>query len=72
MARRWPPDSPKVYYRIHCPMAFDNRGADWLAPSRDVHNPYFGASMPNCGSVEETFTRKDSQTPTTAPAEPHK
>ncbi len=72
LARRWPPDSPKAYYRIHCPMAFDNRGADWLAPSRDVRNPYFGASMPNCGSVEETFTRKDSMTPNTAPADQHK
>jgi Cu(I)/Ag(I) efflux system membrane fusion protein len=68
MARRWPPEGPKVYYRIHCPMAFDNRGADWLAPTRDVRNPYFGASMINCGSVEETFTRKDSMPPTTAPA----
>lgn len=68
LARRWPPDSPKVYYRIHCPMAFDNRGADWLAPSQDVRNPYFGASMPNCGSVEETFTRPGSKTPATAAA----
>lgn len=33
----------------HCPMAFDNRGADWLAPDEVVHNPYFGAEMLSCG-----------------------
>ena len=32
-------------YVIHCPMAFDNRGADWLATSPSVRNPYYGASM---------------------------
>ncbi len=72
LARRWPPEGPKVYYRIHCPMAFDNRGADWLAPSQAVRNPYFGASMINCGSVEETFARNIPKAPTSAPADQHK
>ena len=29
-------------YRLHCPMAFDNEGADWLQPDDEVRNPYFG------------------------------
>lgn len=37
---------------VHCPMAFDNRGARWLQDSEDVLNPYFGAEMLQCGAVE--------------------
>lgn len=50
------PPTGEPLYRVHCPMAFDNRGADWLQDSREVHNPYFGATMLKCGSVTETFT----------------
>ena len=39
--------------RMHCPMAADNRGADWLQPTDVVHNPYFGAAMPTCGKMVE-------------------
>ena len=38
-------------YRIHCPMAFDNSGADWLQGDQTVSNPYFGAAMLRCGEV---------------------
>jgi Cu(I)/Ag(I) efflux system membrane fusion protein len=44
-----------VLYRIHCPMAFDNKGADWLQLDEDVLNPYFGASMLKCGEVKEVI-----------------
>jgi len=37
-------------YRMHCPMAFDNRGADWIQRGTTLANPYFGASMLRCGS----------------------
>lgn len=40
---------------VHCPMAFDNRGADWLQSGTDVRNPYFGASMPTCGAVKRSI-----------------
>lgn len=40
-------------YVLHCPMAFNNTGARWLQNSKDVTNPYFGASMLRCGSVED-------------------
>lgn len=35
---------------FHCPMAFDDAGADWLQSGEATENPYFGASMFRCGS----------------------
>lgn len=46
--------------RTHCPMAFDNRGADWLAPDELVRNPYFGAEMLACG-VAKGFIAPDGK-----------
>lgn len=37
---------------VHCPMAFNNKGADWIQDSKTISNPYFGASMLRCGSVK--------------------
>lgn len=34
----------------HCPMAFNNRGADWLQFTAGTENPYFGSAMFKCGS----------------------
>ena len=42
-------------YHDHCPMARDNQGAMWLSEIKEVKNPYFGAEMPNCGTVEEVI-----------------
>ncbi len=39
----------------HCWMAFDYKGASWLQTSPEIRNPYFGAEMLQCGSVEETL-----------------
>ena len=39
--------------RYHCPMAFDNRGADWLDNKPTIENPYFGAAMFSCGVLKE-------------------
>ncbi len=48
--------APKeTLYSVHCPMAFDNRGANWIQWDQDVRNPYFGAAMLKCGSVENEF-----------------
>lgn len=35
----------------HCPMAFDNKGADWLQNKEGTENPYFGSSMFTCGNL---------------------
>ena len=45
-------------YRIHCPMAFNNKGADWLQADKEIRNPYFGASMLTCGEVTEEINVK--------------
>jgi Cu(I)/Ag(I) efflux system membrane fusion protein len=46
---------PRIAYVARCPMAFDNRGARWVQDSADIRNPYFGASMLTCGSVEAQY-----------------
>lgn len=38
---------------MHCPMALNNVGADWIQKSEPLLNPYFGAMMLKCGTVKE-------------------
>jgi len=40
----------KVYVQF-CPMANNNKGANWLSLEEEIKNPYFGNSMLNCGSI---------------------
>ena len=42
-----------TYYVQHCPMAFDNTGADWISSEEQIRNPYFGDLMMKCGYVKE-------------------
>ncbi len=49
----------KILYRAHCPMAFDNKGADWLQLDAEIFNPYFGASMLKCGEVKQIIGRQE-------------
>ena len=46
-------------YVVHCPMAFDNTGGDWISNVPEVLNPYFGDAMLNCGSVTATLSLGD-------------
>ena len=46
-------DKQKVYM-LHCPMAFNNAGADWLSNTTEIKNPYFGSKMLTCGSVVDS------------------
>lgn len=48
-----PGEAPLCLY--HCPMAFDNRGANWLQNRTGLENPYFGAEMFTCGLLKETL-----------------
>ena len=42
----------KGWHVVHCPMAFNGDGADWLQNSTaEIQNPYMGKSMPHCGKV---------------------
>lgn len=43
-------------FKAHCPMAFNDTGADWLQDSEDILNPYFGAEMLKCGEIKEQLT----------------
>ncbi|MBC7886958.1 MAG: DUF3347 domain-containing protein [Ferruginibacter sp.] len=40
-------------YHDHCPMFNENKGAMWLSETMEIKNPYYGADMLTCGSVEE-------------------
>lgn len=50
-------------YRIHCPMAFDGEGGDWLQATDAVRNPYYGASMLTCGNVVGRLDAADTHAP---------
>lgn len=40
-------------FAIYCPMAFNGKGAYWMAESKTIQNPYLGAKMPTCGEIKE-------------------
>jgi Cu(I)/Ag(I) efflux system membrane fusion protein len=48
--------SRAAVFRVHCPMAFNDTGGDWLAEQKTVENPYFGSQMFKCGLVKDTIT----------------
>ncbi len=62
-------------YVVHCPMAFGNQGADWLAEAPVVINPYFGDAMLTCGTVTDTLSLESPEPAALpdapAPADPH-
>ncbi|NND77017.1 MAG: efflux RND transporter periplasmic adaptor subunit [Flavobacteriales bacterium] len=43
-------------YVQHCPMANDNKGADWISKEIEIRNPYFGEKMLKCGTVSDTIS----------------
>jgi len=45
----------KELYVQHCPMAFENEGADWLSDEEAIRNPYYGDKMMKCGLVKKQF-----------------
>tara|TARA_R100001369_G_scaffold38462_1_gene64181 strand:- start:37414 stop:39147 length:1734 start_codon:yes stop_codon:yes gene_type:complete len=45
----------KELYILHCPMANNNKGADWLSASSEVKNPYYGSAMLSCGELKSTI-----------------
>lgn len=50
----------QVVYRDHCPMAFNDEGANWLSNTPEIRNPYFPKKMPDCGEIKDSidFTNK--------------
>lgn len=48
-------------YELHCPMAFQGRGAIWLQRDTEVKNPYFGTSMLKCADRVAPIAREQLQ-----------
>lgn len=46
------PNSDQLF-ELHCPMAFEGRGASWIQSDNAVRNPYYGASMLKCADKVE-------------------
>ncbi len=42
-------------FELHCPMAFEGRGASWIQSDDEVRNPYYGASMLKCADRVESL-----------------
>ena len=59
LQRRFGHRGSEAWYVAHCPMAFDDKGADWLQRGERINNPYFGASMLRCGEIRASFEPLD-------------
>lgn len=59
-----------TYYVQHCPMAFDNEGADWLSGEEEILNPYFGDQMLKCGIVKTTVDAAFKNPPMSSATKP--
>ncbi|MFD2099689.1 efflux RND transporter periplasmic adaptor subunit [Flagellimonas iocasae] len=44
----------KLYVQ-HCPMANNEKGANWLSAEKEIKNPYYGEDMLTCGSIVHTW-----------------
>ena len=49
-------------FELHCPMAFEGRGASWIQSDNAVRNPYYGASMLKCADRVEPLGEKSEAT----------
>lgn len=49
----------KPLYLQHCPMAFNEQGADWLSDKNEIQNPYYGkgSKMFTCGTSKVGIAR---------------
>ncbi|MBC7783905.1 MAG: efflux RND transporter periplasmic adaptor subunit [Burkholderiales bacterium] len=58
LVRASPPSSKvaKTLFVIHCPMAFHDKGADWIQATEEVANPYYAKQMKACGSIEQRIS----------------
>ncbi len=51
----------EMVHRYHCPMAFGDRGGDWLQRKDSTENPYFGSAMFRCGVKKEDIGRQAAE-----------
>ena len=50
-------------FLLHCPMAFNNKGAIWLQKDDQTRNPYFGATMLKCADRKELIAGGSTEQP---------
>ncbi len=55
---------PSPVYRLHCPIALNSRGSDWLQLGDEARNPYFGPATHRCGERVRAY---QSQAPLDVP-----
>lgn len=46
----------QTYFIQHCPMANNNKGANWISKDPKIKNPYYGDKMLTCGTNADTLT----------------
>ena len=70
---RFGPPKGSTVYVAYCPMAFDFEGADWLQRTQTIDNPYFGATMLQCGEILRSVEPSEPaiKQPASAPAHNH-
>ncbi|MDP0497684.1 MAG: efflux RND transporter periplasmic adaptor subunit [Verrucomicrobiota bacterium JB024] len=57
-----PSAAGRTLYVMHCPMVYNDHGADWIQASEPLRNPYFGAMMLGCGETKSTISSENSTT----------
>lgn len=54
-------------YKQRCPMAFNNKGAEWLSNAEEIRNPYLPKTMLDCGENIDSVDYRQPQTNTSTP-----
>ncbi len=58
LARRAKLSQNPLLYVMHCPMAFEDKGAHWMQREEELANPYYATQMKRCGEVIERLEVK--------------
>ena len=45
-------------YRLYCEKAFEDQGAYWISPNKDLLNPYLPKSNPPCAEIKDSIPFK--------------
>ncbi len=48
-------------YKMSCPMAFQGKGGAWLQNNETLANPYFGAMMLRCGTIDSQLAKANTE-----------
>ena len=54
---------PVPVYELHCPMAFQGKGAMWYQDNDQTKNPYYGSTMLKCADRVERIVLDEPAKP---------